>query len=220
MSPVHLTRQSDLIPAEVLQTKINVVGAGAIGSFATLALAKMGFDTITVFDDDVVDDMNMNCQFFRLSDIGSTKVGALRSLVKDFTDTDIRPSNQRILSHFALSGVVISAVDSMQARKDIFQAAQAGKARYLIDPRMGAEYARLNTVDLKSEDERKIYQSTLYSDREAAQERCTARSTIYTVNMLAGYVAKVVKNLACEQAFPAEVHWSIKNDDMLVVKPA
>jgi tRNA A37 threonylcarbamoyladenosine dehydratase len=72
----YLTRQSDLIPEAILSTPITVVGAGAIGSFTVLTLAKMGFNNITVFDDDEIDFVNINNQFYRISDIGKKKVDA------------------------------------------------------------------------------------------------------------------------------------------------
>ena len=41
-------RQSDLISESILDTPINIVGAGGIGSLTTLALAKVGFKHIRV----------------------------------------------------------------------------------------------------------------------------------------------------------------------------
>ncbi len=89
----HLTRQMDLIPLNVLDTPINIIGAGAIGSFTALALAKMGFHNITSIDFDGIDVENMNCQFFRFKDIGSAKVLALQELIEDFTRIKINVVN-------------------------------------------------------------------------------------------------------------------------------
>lgn len=215
MTNQYLTRQSDLINQDLLAKKIGVVGAGAIGSFTCLSLAKMGCDMLTVWDDDKVTAANMNCQFYRINDIGCDKVTALNSLVHDFTGIEITPIKQRVIASHAMdSYLVISAVDSMQARMDIFKACQAGLTRYLIDPRMSAEYAQLHVVDLSSAEDIEHYKGTLYSDAEAVQERCTAKSTIYTANLLSGYVVKVVKSVLCNTPYPVEIQWSIKNDDL------
>ena len=63
----HLIRQFDLIPEDVLGEPITIIGVGAIGSWTTLALAKMGFQNLTVFDDDKVSIENMNSQFYPMN---------------------------------------------------------------------------------------------------------------------------------------------------------
>ena len=69
----HLTRQMSIIDSDLLQKqKVYIVGAGAIGSFAALALVKMGIEHVEVWDNDVVDIVNMNNQFFRRKDIGKS----------------------------------------------------------------------------------------------------------------------------------------------------
>ena len=117
----HLTRQLDIIPLDVLDIQINVIGAGAIGSMTTLILAKMGFNNIVVYDDDIIDRVNMNNQFYRFKDIGTNKVDALKEIIKDFTNVDIL-SLPILWENTALKGIVICAVDSMKARKSIYKA--------------------------------------------------------------------------------------------------
>ena len=47
MSEDRFIRQSGLIDSEIFSIPINIIGAGGIGSFTTLALAKCGFEDIT-----------------------------------------------------------------------------------------------------------------------------------------------------------------------------
>lgn len=84
-----LTRQLDFIPMSSLGAQVNIVGAGAIGSWVALSLAKMGFVDITVWDDDEVSIENMNCQFYPMNMIGRPKVEALAEMVELFTGTKI-----------------------------------------------------------------------------------------------------------------------------------
>src|SRR6185295_15091851 len=51
-------RQLDLLPLDRLDVPVTVLGAGAVGSFVTLTLCKMGLRDLTVFDDDIVDVHN------------------------------------------------------------------------------------------------------------------------------------------------------------------
>lgn len=213
----HLTRQADLIPLSALGKKVNVIGAGAIGSFTVLALAKMGFSNIEVWDDDVVSIENMNSQYYRRSDIGKPKVKALRELIMDFTGIEIKTNPFRYEGG-PLSGIIISAVDSMAARKMIFESQITSfNCEAIVDPRMGAEDARLHLVTPTDTQDAEEYKNTLYTDEGAVQERCTAKATMYTVNLIAGYTAKIVKQLACDENTIDGLTWSIKHDDLEVL---
>lgn len=210
----HLTRQLEIIPPEVLGEPINIVGAGAVGSFTALALAKMGFCDITIYDFDNIEIENMNCQFYRLKDIGKSKVEALQSLVEDFTDVKIEIKNKPY-KRGLLNGIVISAVDSMAVRKLIWEQhkERAVGTRIIIDPRMGAEFAMTFAMDPMDPADIASYEKTLYSDKNAERERCTAKSTIYTALLLSGYVAKIVKDVLTSPKYPRIMQWNIKGTD-------
>jgi molybdopterin/thiamine biosynthesis adenylyltransferase len=205
----HLTRQLDILPIKCLDKRITIIGAGAIGSFTALSLAKMGFEDITVYDFDKIEIENMNCQFYRRSDVGKLKVEALADLVESFTDVRINAVNQ-LFEGAPLNGIVISAVDSMSARQMIWdgQKMSAG-VDMLIDPRMGAETAMLYCMNPHDANDRFSYEKTLYSDNEAVQDRCTAKSTTYTALLLSGLVAKAVKDIVTDSPYPRIVNWSI-----------
>jgi hypothetical protein len=207
----YLTRQADLIPEQLLKTPITVIGAGAIGSFTVLTLAKMGFDDITVYDDDEVDYVNINNQFYRISDIGKPKVEALASLVKDFTDVDIKPCKMRTNKDMMLSNkIVISAVDSMASRKEIFDCFYGS---VLIDPRMAIEYACIRTYFPVLGDSPKDYTGTLFNDSEAVQERCTAKATMYTASMIAGHVSKIVLDYLLDRDVMRSLDWDLEKNN-------
>jgi molybdopterin/thiamine biosynthesis adenylyltransferase len=200
----YLTRQYDLIPENILTTPIFVIGAGAIGSMTVLTLAKMGFNNIFVYDDDIVDFVNINNQFYRISDIGKLKVVALYSLVKDFTGVEIVPINARAKDMMA--GIVISAVDSMESRKQIFELFCGS---LLIDPRMAIEYASIRTFMPRKGDTPKDYTQSLYSDKDAVAERCTAKATMYTASLIAGHVSKITLDHLLGRDIMRSLDWDI-----------
>ncbi len=209
MNTDHLTRQLDLIPLATLGQSITVIGCGAIGSFTVLSLAKMGFENITVYDFDEVSIENMNCQFYRFSDIGKPKAFALQSLVKDFTNADITAKNERYEAQ-PLQGIVITAVDSMKARKIVWERLKKSfGVQYLIDPRMSAEYALQYVINPHNEADRITYEKVLYTDENSVQERCTAKATMYTATMISGYVAKAVKDVVTKGNYARVSHWDI-----------
>lgn len=218
----HLTRQLDILPISALGETIHIIGAGAIGSLTALSLAKMGFSNIFVFDDDKVEIENMNCQFYRFSDIGKHKVYALTELIKDFTGVAIEPIAKRYNGEGPLPGIVISAVDSMKARKTVWDAhvGIAPSTKVIIDPRMAVETALMFVMNPMSEKDAKAYEASLYTDENAVQERCTAKATMYTAQLLSGLVAKAVKDVVTKSSYPRVVTWSIKEDQMLAHRSA
>ncbi len=214
----HLTRQVDLIPMQVLTEKVTLIGAGAVGGWTALALAKMGFTDITVYDDDNVTVENMNCQFYRFSDIGKNKAAALQALVKDFTKVEINAIADKYKSG-PLSGIVIAAVDSMSARSMIFENQSTSvNTKLLLDPRMGAELVALYAIQPMKQEDVEVYKRTLYSDDVAARERCTAKATIYGANLLSGLVAKTVKEFLVNKTYSRAVTWDIPSGQMVFAK--
>lgn len=214
----HLTRQKDLIPMESLSVPITVIGAGAVGGWVVLSLAKMGFQNLTVYDADHVSIENMNCQFYPYSAIDKSKVETLDGLVQAFANVKIKAINGLYEGKESFEGIVISAVDSMQARKMIWDAQKKkkSKAAYVIDPRMGAETSLLYVMNPKDAKDITSYEKTLYTDANAVAERCTAKATIYTANLLAGQVCKAVKDIATGNAYTRVSQWDIAKNQVMM----
>ena len=214
MRPEYLTRHLDIINPELAASKkIHVVGAGAIGSFTVLSLAKMGFTDITVYDDDHIDPENMNCQFYPINMIEAKKVDALGQLILDYTGVEIKKVDGRLnKSSGVLQGdFLILAVDNMKARKEIYRNCWATDT--LIDPRMAAEYCTMEVV--RQGDDTSSYEGTLYTDEEAVQERCTAKSTVYTSTMIAGQIVKAVKDISTNKNYIKTLEWDIDSNALL-----
>ena len=187
-------RQWDIIDTERLHiTPIKIIGTGSVGSFLALSLAKMGAQNIEVWDDDIIDEVNISNQFYRLKDIGEYKVDALQGLIKAFEDITIINHPQKCNGKEELKGIVIVALDSMLARKRIWDEIK-GKddVELFIDPRMAGRVARIYAVNPKSGIEE--YEKTLYHDDEATQDRCTERTIIYNVLGISSLVCKVIED--------------------------
>lgn len=210
-----LTRQSDLIPIEALGQKVVIIGAGAIGSHTTLALARMGFGNLEVWDYDVVSEENMNNQGYNIDQIDLPKVDALAANVANAIGFNINVINDIYTGNTEClhDAVVVAAVDSMEVRKMIWKAVKKSTAKMLIDPRMGAESALLY---VRRPDEVKSYEATLYTDDEAIREPCTAKSTIYCANLLSGLVVKAVKDITMDGNYTRTVQWNIKDNGIAI----
>ena len=213
----HLTRQNDVIPLSSLRRKITVIGAGAIGSFTVLALSKMGYEDITVYDFDNVSIENMNAQMYRFSDIGKSKVEALKDIIKDFSGVNIKTFNQKYTSE-KFTDIVICAVDNMKTRKCIYDAHKDSFLTNLfIDPRMAIEYAYIQAFNPNNKSQQELYEKTLFTDEQAEPERCTNKSTVYTSQLIGATIAKIVKDFSNKQEYINRLQWDIKHNSVLSV---
>lgn len=206
-------RQSGIIDANKLDFPIMVVGAGGIGGWTTLALAKMGCQDITVCDFDTVEEHNLGSQIFDHSDIGELKVEALKNNVQSFTEAFINPVGLKIDQNFNLAEykVIISAVDNMQTRSDIYLLAVGSGARYLIDGRMAGNEIQIYTVDLIDPAALLQYRETLFSDDQASQVPCSERAVVYNVFVVAGLITDIVAKIANGETPPRELSVDLKN---------
>lgn len=205
------SRQSALVTCD-MSTPILVVGAGGIGSFTVLTLAKMGFENITVFDMDTVEEHNLPNQFYRQSDIGAKKVDVLNDIVFDFTGIAITPWSIEFTKDFnefidIRPAVIISAVDSMSARKLIYEVFQeSGRADLFVDGRMGADQSEVYVVRKGDRTTEDFYASRLWPDAETAPVPCTSKATMYNVLSIASMIANNVRlNLVGEHPADAVV---------------
>jgi len=187
------SRHWDILDVERLHTlPISIIGAGSVGSFTTLCLSKMGAKRIKVWDDDLVDEHNIANQFYRMEDVGEYKVDALQKMIMDFEGTPIETEAEKFYGLDECEGIIIVAVDNMNARKRIWNNIKGNSnVSLFIDPRMGAKVARIyfvNPMDFGA------YEETLYDDDEAADERCTAKTIIYNVLGISSFISKGVED--------------------------
>ena len=62
MNSIYFLRQLDIAdPCQFKDKPITVIGAGGIGAATVVALAKTGFENITVYDFDKVEEHNLPC---------------------------------------------------------------------------------------------------------------------------------------------------------------
>ena len=200
---------------------VTIIGAGAIGSYAALALAKIGFNDITVYDFDVVEPKNQPGQLYGLDDVGELKVVALKRIVSELANIEI--NHQPVKwegQEFEKGGIVISAVDCMDARKEIFQKVKL-KSNFtlLMDGRIGGQAVRLLSVRPMSMQDIDKYKKTLFTNEEAAELPCTERSVSDINFWVSGMIARQVRTFLTEgdNAFTHEVIFDALSGTMIKV---
>lgn len=186
--------------------KIVVFGAGSLGSFITLNLAKMGFNDITVYDFDKVEEKNIPNQFYRMQDIGKQKVEALKEIIKEFTDIEIRTVDLKVTDKtelpLELNNLYILTFDTLEARRIIFNKLKDLNC-VVLDVRAGGEEFSIQVADTSKFEDLKVWDKSF--DGEPVELPCSEKSIIYTNLVIAGETCNIVKKINNDQKFPKKV---------------
>lgn len=211
-------RSSGLVGVDELKKPITIIGAGSIGSFSALALAKLGCTNITVIDFDKVSDVNVGCQIYGSDYIGCDKVDALEEILEDVTDIKITPLCKKWDGE-GITPIVISAVDKIETRQAIWETIKtSGAIDWYIDGRMAGEYMHIFIVNMANKQERDTYEKSLHP-KAVEQLSCSTRSVVYNTLMIGGLIANMVKRIAKKETPPREIIFDIPSLQLLSTTP-
>lgn len=198
------------------ETSFVVVGAGAIGSFVTMTLSKMGAKLITVYDDDSIELHNVNNQLYPVRYVGTDKVDALENVAFAFGECKITKIKARWTHENAVDAdVVVSAVDNMDTRIAMWKHyCMDGKTKFFLDGRMGAQVYYVYGVDLKDAKAVVMYSGSLYPQSEAVPDRCGQKSIIYTVLQVSAQMLSQTKRWIMGEYRPTEVIYDALHDEI------
>ena len=205
MSDAQLMRQLDMLPPDALRrdkASVSIVGCGGIGSSVGLFLAKMGIPRFHLYDADIIQEHNISNQMFPRDSINRKKVEVIAEemgRMSPSSRTVITPHDERCtLSTNFGTNIVVSCLDSMESRKDVWKAVRNSYCDLYIDARMGAEVAKVYTVKpMLSYDD---YEGSLKQSNHTIA--CTAQAIAYNVAMIASIVGSNVRRFLTEMPVP------------------
>ena len=213
---VDYLRQLDIFNPIKQKYRIVVLGAGSLGSFITLNIAKLGFNNIEVWDYDRVDDINIPNQFYRLKDIGKFKVDALKEIVKEFTDVDIKIKNEELTQktklYLDLNNIYILTFDTLKARRLVFEILKDVSCK-VIDVRAGGEEFNIQVINTMRYDNIKKWDDSF--NITPTDLPCSAKSIIYTNLIIAGEVCNLVKKINNDDKYPTKLIRHTKGYDII-----
>lgn len=187
------SRQYDIIKPEELTTPIRIIGAGGIGSWTTLALAKMGCSKLMVQDFDIVSMENTASQLYGNDDIAFPKVSALMDIISDLTSMPIDVDESKWEPNQEIKEpIVVMALDSIVTRAELWKELKLNTdVRLLIDSRMAGDFLRVFYVPLIGNYGN--YEKSLVQPERVDPEPCTGKAVVYNVFMVASIIANLVK---------------------------
>jgi hypothetical protein len=218
---IDYSNQTDIFNPERWIYPVHVIGAGGIGSAVLFPLMKVGVHEIHVWDRDDVEPHNIPAQLlYRTSDIGTSKVDAVCEFAaRQEVQCKVVPHNEFVSEGTLLEGVVISGVDSMTSRHAIWEAVKFNvDVPLYMDGRIGGEAFGLYTLNPSVLDEIDAYENTLFSDEEAAQLPCAARTVIHPPTVLAGHIVANLTHFARGIASKSSFNAHLKSTQFLVGK--
>jgi hypothetical protein len=181
-----------------------LIGAGGIGSPTALVLGQMGCRALRVSDPDTVGVENLAYQLYPVHAIGRPKVEALSEVLVTFCDLTPAVEQRRVTGDDLFQGVVIVAVDTLAARRDIWRGIRGNETVPLfIDARMGGEIAQIHAIRPADPCDVAYYEGVLR--RQPAELPCTAQGISYNVWAIASLLGNLVKRYATGETLPVEI---------------
>jgi molybdopterin/thiamine biosynthesis adenylyltransferase len=194
---LDFARQYRLVDFSKLE--VSLIGCGGLGSWIATLLGKSGIKGIHLYDSDKVETQNIPNSAFEQGDFGRSKTNVLCDRISKYgVDVSTYPH----YDEGSLHKLVISAVDTIQTRKDIFE--QVLKQRehidFYIDSRMGGEVGNIFVIDPCDFDQASWYQTNwLFKETEVQLPRCGEQTTSYTTSIVAGIVVANLNSLTKEE---------------------
>lgn len=106
---------------------VGIAGAGGLGSNCAQALVRVGMGHLIIADFDVVDESNLNRQFYFFDQIGTVKVKALKenllriNPLTTITAIETRLNPDNIVRYFACCDVVVEAFDRADMKQMLIE---------------------------------------------------------------------------------------------------
>ena len=208
------SRFSSAIWYENIQKKtVILAGVGGIGSYVGFLLARMKPASMFIYDDDMVEAVNMSGQLYGQSDLGRLKVSALADMIRNYAGySSVFAISERFTNESEASDIMICGFDNMAARKLFFnkwlshvqsKPEEERKNCLFIDGRLAAE--EFQVLCIKGDDEYNINRYSneyLFSDAEADETICSYKQTTFCANMIASYMVNLFVNFCANQCEP------------------
>lgn len=198
---------------KIREQEIVLAGAGGIGSYVGFLLSRMHPASITIYDDDVVEEGNLSGQLYADNHIGRQKVSALTDIMSRFSRYySYNGLSRRFTADSPADNIMICGFDNMASRRVFYQSWKAHvmslpeeerKNCLYIDGRLAAEEFQVLCIQgnnvLHME---KFERDWLFSDEEAEATQCSYKQTSFCANMIASVMVNLFVNFIANKCEP------------------
>jgi sulfur carrier protein ThiS adenylyltransferase len=184
------------IKAHLSKFRIGIAGAGGLGSNCAVSLARCGIGTLVIADFDVIEEPNLNRQYYFADQIGQKKTIALKENISRINadvsviihQTKINRSN--ITRFFSGCNIIVEAFDSAEMKEMLIETVQQNMPGIPIVVGSGmAGWGRTNSITCRKIDD------TLY----VCGDECTEVSDeLPPIAPRVGIVANMQANVVLE----------------------
>lgn len=191
---------------------VTIAGLGGIGSYVVFMLSRLDVNTMTLYDPDIVERVNLSGQLYNSNQIGDYKVDAAANMIADYSNYySFVAKHEKLDENSMISKVTICGFDNMKARKDAFRNWTNFVARLpeeergeclFIDGRLAAEELQVFCIKGDDTDGERRYEPYLFSDSQAAPTVCSYKQTTFMANMIGSIIVNLFINFVANQCNP------------------
>lgn len=198
--------QTAIFDPSKVSEEVTIIGCGGIGASILPLLVTMGFTKFVLWDGDIVVDRNVTTNLiFRPCDLGKYKVDRVKEYLLEYGATSVEIHKEPFDGQQRLTGLVISGVDNMDARKMIWQHVASGDVTLYMDGRIGGQNATLLALEPFNFEHAEWYEEHwLFDNSEAAPLPCTARTIVYPAVALGVYIASYLAAWSRGELYPQQ----------------
>lgn len=198
---------------EIQKSRVIIAGIGGIGSNVAFQLARMAPANITLYDDDVVERVNMAGQLYSTNDIGQRKVDAIASMISAYTlARQINAVPSMFTNSTEAGDIMICGFDNMAARKIFYNSwkrhvqtlTSDNRAKCLfLDGRLSIDTLQIFCIQGDDKVSMDRYETEfLFSDFQAEHTICSMKQTTYLACMIGSLMVNLFTNFIANSLNP------------------
>jgi hypothetical protein len=187
--------------------EITLGGLGGVGAYVAFFLSRLRHE-LFCYEMDTVEDVNLDCQFFKYEDLGKPKASAVSDMIRQYSNG--------YLDHLGkyeegcdVTPYCFAMFDNMEARKLMFEEWCNNKdSQIFIDTRLQAEEFQIFCVH--KEKHIQMYLDSLRNDDEIPDLPCSYKQTGHYAAMVATQAVALFCNYLANQKHLADIGEEIR----------
>ena len=124
---INKNNKFDNIKNILSNSSIGIAGLGGLGSNAAISLARLGIGQLVLIDYDIVEEENLNRQYYFLNQIGMNKIDAIKENIQKINPNvklklhKIKLKKGSMSNYFTNVDVIIEALDDAKIKTDFIE---------------------------------------------------------------------------------------------------